>query len=106
MRWRTTVTDIDTDAIRAGLRAASGDPDLWDTRAGDAISCALDEIDRLRARLAAVEALCDAAAPPGQCLYADEGVDCIPYCDCSWGNIWHESLRRVLRGEPAWPTTR
>lgn len=50
------MTDIDTAYVRARLRDASGDSDLWETRAADHISDALDEIDRLRARLAAVEA--------------------------------------------------
>lgn len=54
------------------------------------------------ARLAAVAALCDAAAPPNQCLYADEGVDCESHCDCGWGDIWHERLRATLEGKE-WP---
>lgn len=60
--------------------------------------------DDLLAKLAAVEALCDASVA-GCGYYADEGVPCESHCDCGWGDLWHETVRDVLSGESREPST-
>ena len=55
--------------------------------------------EEAEAALARVEALCDARTPEGQCLYGEDGEPCESHCDCSWGELWHESVRAALAGD-------
>lgn len=62
---------------------------------------------RLAAALEAVIAYAADCAPPGQCLYdddGDDGVDCESCCDCGWGTLWYQTvlteIRNALEGKP------
>ena len=55
--------------------------------------------EKAEARLAAVIALCDGASPSDQCLYGEEGENCMSYCDCRWGMLWHETVRAAATGD-------